>query len=103
MAKIMAIAAHPGDALFTMGATVAQHIHNGGQGVFLNPTLGEKGDRTIPPTEYGEMQRVATEKAAKLLGAGAVFLPYPMPNFPPPPRPASRCAMSFANTSPTSW
>src|SRR6266567_1409918 len=74
--KIMAIAAHPGDALFTMGATVAQHVHNGGQGVFLNLTLGEKGHRTIAPAEYGEMQRVATEKAAKLLGAGAVFLPY---------------------------
>jgi LmbE family N-acetylglucosaminyl deacetylase len=27
--KILAIAAHPGDALFTMGATVAQHIQNG--------------------------------------------------------------------------
>ena len=33
---IMAIAGHPGDALFTMGATVAQHIHNGGSGVFVS-------------------------------------------------------------------
>jgi LmbE family N-acetylglucosaminyl deacetylase len=73
----MAIAAHPGDALFTMGATVAQHIHNGGSGVFLSLSLGEKGHRTIAPKEYGEMQRTATEKAAKILGAGAVFLTYP--------------------------
>jgi LmbE family N-acetylglucosaminyl deacetylase len=73
----MAIAAHPGDALFTMGATVAQHIHNGGSGVFLNLSLGEKGHPTIAPKEYGEMQRSATEKAARLLGADAVFLTYP--------------------------
>lgn len=75
--KILAIAAHPGDALFTMGATVAQHIHNGGSGAFLSLTLGEKGHRTIAPKEYGEMQRIATEKAAKLLGAEAIFLTYP--------------------------
>lgn len=73
----MAIAAHPGDALFTMGATVAQHIHNGGSGVFLSLSLGEKGHRTIPPKEYGDMQREATVKAARMLGAEAVFLTYP--------------------------
>jgi LmbE family N-acetylglucosaminyl deacetylase len=74
--KIMAIAAHPGDALFTMGAAVAQHTHNGGSGAFLNLTLGEKGHRSIAPKEYGEMQRNATEKAAKLLGAETIFLAY---------------------------
>lgn len=73
----MAIAAHPGDALFTMGAAVAQHIHDGGAGVFLSLSLGEKGHPNIAPAEYGEMQRAATEKAAKLLGAQAVFLTYP--------------------------
>jgi N-acetylglucosamine malate deacetylase 1 len=77
MTKIMAIAAHPGDALFTMGATVAQHIHKGGAGVFLNLSLGEKGHPSIPPHQYGEMQRAATEKAAGLLGAETEFLPYP--------------------------
>ena len=75
--KIMAIAAHPGDALFTMGATVAQHIHNGGRGVFVSLTLGEKGHRSIAPHEYGQMQRTATEKAAKLLRAETVFLSHP--------------------------
>ena len=30
---IMAIAAHPGDGMFTMGAAVAQQIHEGGKGV----------------------------------------------------------------------
>jgi LmbE family N-acetylglucosaminyl deacetylase len=74
---ILAIAAHPGDALFTMGATVAQHIRNGGRGVFLSLSLGERGHKTIPPKEYGEMQRAATEKAAKILGAETAFLTYP--------------------------
>ena len=75
--SILAIAAHPGDALFTMGATVAQHIHQGGEGAFLSLSLGERGHKTIPPRQYGEMQRVATEKAAKMLGAKAEFLTYP--------------------------
>jgi LmbE family N-acetylglucosaminyl deacetylase len=74
---ILAVAAHPGDALFTMGATVAQHVANGGRGVFLSLSLGERGHKTIPPREYGAMQRAATEKAAKMLGAEAAFLTYP--------------------------
>jgi LmbE family N-acetylglucosaminyl deacetylase len=74
---ILAIAAHPGDVVFTMGAAVAQHIHDGGRGVFLSLSLGERGHKTIPPKEYGEMQRAATEKAAKILGAETVFLTYP--------------------------
>lgn len=74
--NIMAIAAHPGDALFTMGATVARHIHDGGSGLFLSLSLGERGHPVIPPQEYGAMQREATEKAARLLGAGTAFLPY---------------------------
>lgn len=74
---ILAIAAHPGDALFTMGATVAQHVASGGHGAFLSLSLGERGHKTIPPKEYGEMQRTATEKAAKLLGAETAFLSYP--------------------------
>jgi LmbE family N-acetylglucosaminyl deacetylase len=72
----MAIAAHPGDGMFTMGATVAQQIHRGGSGVFLNLSLGEKGHPTIPPPRYGEMQRAAMEKSAGLLGASAAFLKY---------------------------
>ena len=75
---IMAIAAHPGDGMFTMGATVAQQIQRGGKGVFLSLSLGERGaPKNIPVKQYGEMQREATEKAAKLLGAEAVFLTYP--------------------------
>src|ERR1051325_1651132 len=76
--KILAIAAHPGDGMFTMGATLAQQIERGGSGVLLSLSLGEKGaPKDIPIQQYGEMQRAATEKAAHLLGAEAMFLSYP--------------------------
>jgi N-acetylglucosamine malate deacetylase 1 len=76
--KILAIAAHPGDGMFTMGATLAQQIERGGSGVLLSLSLGEKGaPKDVPVQQYGEMQRAATEKAAHLLGAEALFLTYP--------------------------
>jgi N-acetylglucosamine malate deacetylase 1 len=76
--KIMAIAAHPGDGLFTMGAALAQQIHQGGAGILLSLSLGEKGaPKNIPVQQYGEMQRTATEKAAHLIGAEAIFFTYP--------------------------
>ena len=76
--KIMAIAAHPGDGMFTMGATLAKQIERGGKGVLLSLSLGEKGaPKNIPVKQYGEMQRAATEKSVRLLGAEAVFLTYP--------------------------
>jgi len=76
-ANIMAIAAHPGDAFFAMGAPVAVQTHRGGQGMFLSLSLGEKGSATIPPAQYGQMQRVASERAALMLSARALFLDYP--------------------------
>jgi N-acetylglucosamine malate deacetylase 1 len=74
---IMAIAAHPGDAFFAMGAAVALQSHLGGQGVFLSLSLGEKGSSTIVPAEYGSLQRRSAERAASVLGARAEFLNYP--------------------------
>jgi N-acetylglucosamine malate deacetylase 1 len=74
---LMAIAAHPGDALFTMGAAVARQISAGGHGFFLNLTHGERGNPSIPTAEYGKMQLEATDKAAGMLGAGTAYLSYP--------------------------
>jgi LmbE family N-acetylglucosaminyl deacetylase len=74
----MAIAAHPGDGLFTMGAVMAQQISRGGTGIMLSLSLGEKGaPKDIAVQRYGEMQRTATEKATRLLGAEAILLTYP--------------------------
>ena len=75
--NIMAIAAHPGDAFFAMGAPVALEVSLGGQGAFLSLSLGERGSATIPAARYGEMQRDASDRAAKMLGARASFLTYP--------------------------
>jgi len=76
---IMAIAAHPGDGLFTMGAALAQQIERGGTGALLSLSLGEKGaSKEIQVQQYGEMQRTATQKATHLLGvAESIFLAYP--------------------------
>jgi LmbE family N-acetylglucosaminyl deacetylase len=76
--RIMAIAAHPGDGLFAMGATVARQVDRGGSGVFLSLSLGEKGaPKGVSLKQYGEAQQAATENAARMLGAEAVFLHYP--------------------------
>lgn len=76
--RIMAIAAHPGDGMFTMGPVLARQIEQGRTGVLLSLSRGERGaPGNIPVEQYGEMQHVATEKAAKLLGVEAAYLPYP--------------------------
>lgn len=76
--KVMAIAAHPGDGMFTMGATLAKQIERGGAGVMLSLSIGERGaPKNIPVQQYGSMQRRATESAARLIGADAIFLDYP--------------------------
>jgi LmbE family N-acetylglucosaminyl deacetylase len=72
----MAIAAHPGDAFFAMGAAVALQVHLGGQGVFVSLSLGEKGSARIAPARYGPLQREAAERAAHALGARTEFLGY---------------------------
>jgi N-acetylglucosamine malate deacetylase 1 len=76
-ANTMAIAAHPGDAFFAMGAPVALSVTLGGRGVFLSLSLGERGSPTIPPGRYGPLQREAAQGAAHSLGAQAEFLSYP--------------------------
>jgi LmbE family N-acetylglucosaminyl deacetylase len=76
-ANIMAIAAHPGDAFFAMGAPVALTVRLGGQGVFLSLSLGERGSSTISPARYAALQREAAQSAARRLGAQPEFLNYP--------------------------
>jgi N-acetylglucosamine malate deacetylase 1 len=74
----MAIAAHPGDGVFTMGPVLARHIEQGGTGLLLSLSRGERGaPRDISIEQYGDMQHTATQKAVQLLGAESVFLRYP--------------------------
>jgi N-acetylglucosamine malate deacetylase 1 len=74
--NVMAIAAHPGDAFFAMGAPVAVAMHLGGQAALLSISLGERGSPSIPAEEYGGMQREAAQTAAGSIGAKALFLAY---------------------------
>jgi len=75
--SVMAIAAHPGDGFFAMGAPVALQVHLGGKGVFLSLSLGERGSAKMPPAEYGALQRQSSDRAAQMLGASTEFLTYP--------------------------
>ncbi len=76
--KLMAIAAHPGDGIFTMDALLARQIEQGGAGILLSLSRGERGaPKDTSVEQYGEMQYAATLKATRLLGAEAAFLGYP--------------------------
>jgi len=75
--NVMAVAAHPGDVFFAMGAPVAVATHFGGQGAFLSLSLGERGSPSIPAEQYGLSQREAAAKAAAMIGGKALFLQYP--------------------------
>jgi N-acetylglucosamine malate deacetylase 1 len=75
-ARVMAIAAHPGDAFFSMGAPVALAAAQNGAGCFLSLSLGSRGSPTVPPPRYGAMQREASEQAAQQLQSQALFLSY---------------------------
>jgi LmbE family N-acetylglucosaminyl deacetylase len=75
--SIMAIAAHPGDAFFAMGAPVALQAQAGAHAVFLSLTLGERGSPAIAPAQYGQLQREASSRAAQMLKAQTEFLEYP--------------------------
>ena len=63
MMKIMIIAAHPDDAEFSIGGTIAKHTLQGDEVYLLNLTNGE-------PTPYGsvETRLKEAEKADKALG-----------------------------------
>ena len=75
---MIAIAAHPGDAVFTMGAAVAQHVAGGGAGVLVSLSLGEKGaPQGTAVAAYADVQRAASEKAARILGAKFELLTHP--------------------------
>ncbi len=76
--KIMAITAHPGDGLFTMGAALANQVERGGSAILLSLSLGEKGaPKDISVSKYGELQREATQKATDLIGCENIFILYP--------------------------
>jgi LmbE family N-acetylglucosaminyl deacetylase len=79
-AQIMIVAAHPDDAEFGIGGTVAKWTQEGKSIVYIICTNGDKGtsDITISPKELTEIRRQEQIQAAELLGVkDVVFLGYP--------------------------
>lgn len=74
--KIMVVGAHAGDAEIMAGALVAKYTKAGHDAVLVHLTPGEKGHKTISPEEYAEQKIAEGHKAAEVLGAKAIFLPY---------------------------
>ena len=73
---IMAIAAHPADAVFAMGAQVAKHVSQGWNGVFVSLSLGELGSLELTPEQYGAQNQNALKEAAEGLDCKWEVLPF---------------------------
>lgn len=73
---ILAIGAHCGDMEVTCAAVLAKQKKLGDRIVFLHLTLGEGGNPTMSPKEYGAQKRREAEAAANVIGAEVLFGPY---------------------------
>lgn len=73
---IMVVGAHAADAEIMAGATILKHVAAGWRAAIVHVTLGEKGHRTLSPDEYAAVKRDEAGRAAELLGAECVILPY---------------------------
>ncbi|MBI3961600.1 MAG: PIG-L family deacetylase [Deinococcus sp.] len=74
---ILAVGGHQGDMELTCGAVIAKYTSAGHKATFLSLTPGEKGHPTLPPDKYREQKMAEGREVARLLGAKALFLPYP--------------------------
>ncbi len=79
-ADVLVIVAHPDDADFVCGGTIAKLTRERKRLWYVLTTSGDKGtsDRGIPPHELAVRREVEQRNAARELGAkGCVFLGYP--------------------------
>lgn len=74
--KIMVVGAHAGDAEIMAGGIVAKYTKAGHEAVLVHMTPGEKGHKTMSPEDYAKQKKEEAYKAADVLGAKAIFLPY---------------------------
>ena len=75
--SIMVIGAHAGDAENMAAATVLKHTRAGHAATIVHMTLGEAGHPTMPPDVYAEQRKREVQESARLMGAQAIWLPYP--------------------------
>src|SRR5512139_470975 len=79
-ADILVVVAHPDDAEFGAGGTVARWVREGRRVAYVVCTSGEKGtqDRALDPGHLAEIREREQQAAAKLLGVREVsFLRLP--------------------------
>lgn len=76
--RILVVAAHPDDAEFGCGATVAKWVRQGATAYYLICTNGDKGSDApgVDPVELAQLREVEQRAAAAAIGvAEVVFLP----------------------------
>jgi LmbE family N-acetylglucosaminyl deacetylase len=76
--RILVVAAHPDDAEFGCGGTVAKWVHGGAAAYYLICTNGDKGsdDFGVDPQELAALREREQRAAAEVIGVSeVVFLP----------------------------
>jgi LmbE family N-acetylglucosaminyl deacetylase len=77
--RVMVVTAHPDDAEFGAGGTVARLVRQGAHVVYVIVTSGSKGsgDRTMTPERLASIRQAEQRQAASVLGVAHVeFLGY---------------------------
>lgn len=73
----MVVGAHAADAEIMGGASVLKHVDAGWNAVMVHMTPGEKGHPELSSEEYKAIKDKEAAKAAELLGAESVMMPWP--------------------------
>lgn len=73
---IMAVGAHCGDMELVAGGVIAKYTRAGHEASIVHLTPGEKGHPHLKPEEYAKQKIEEAKKAAEILGAEPIFLPY---------------------------
>src|SRR5512146_1717745 len=74
---IMVIGARAGDAENMASAVVLKHTRAGFPATIVHLTLGEAGHPRMAPADYAEQRKREVAESARIMGAEAVWLPYP--------------------------
>ncbi|MEJ5368012.1 MAG: PIG-L family deacetylase [Bryobacteraceae bacterium] len=67
--RIVCIHAHPDDAEFLAGGTLALLAQAGHKVIILTMTSGDCGSTTLPPEEIADLRRLEAQRAAAVIGA----------------------------------
>ncbi len=80
--RIMAVGAHAFDAEVLGGALIAKAVQDGGEGLLVHMTLGERGRPDKEPAAYAEQLKGELQAAARVLGCEALWMGYPAGEIP---------------------